>query len=303
MSFQLTSTQSLASELKLLQRCLNWPVFKEVQITTELLVKIGELAHTAQIAGLLTCLSELTLLTDAVADQKSETLINTTNNLMEDLLASDESSSTLAKLCLAILDRFQVIVEQSNQSLVRNMNFKSAYILLQYLNLYMPVHTTYLQSQIAKREKPTVLNDANKPLKIDSYSDAKLTSGFDFFMAKLVALLKQTLLDTKQSKVQRVDVSADISAFDVNQTYTNSELTTMLDSSADSKLFRFVSDSLQLAYCKCRLIDCVRAELREGEGKASDGETQPDVAIVDSYKNAGKIKLMRFHLTNYYQIP
>lgn len=68
-------------------------------MSPEFTVKLGELVHAAQVAGLLTCLSELTLLSNAsVSSQSAETLVSPTNNLLDDLLASNESSLTFAKL-------------------------------------------------------------------------------------------------------------------------------------------------------------------------------------------------------------
>lgn len=89
----------MTSELKLFLRYLNWPVFKDIQMSSEFTVKLGQLVHAAQVAGLLTCLSDLTLISDAsTLDQNTETIINPTNNLLDDLLASNETSLTFAKL-------------------------------------------------------------------------------------------------------------------------------------------------------------------------------------------------------------
>lgn len=71
-------------------------------MSPELTVKLGELVHAAQVAGLLTCLSELTLLSNASASsQTAETLVSPTNNLLDDLLASNESSLSFAKLSVS----------------------------------------------------------------------------------------------------------------------------------------------------------------------------------------------------------
>lgn len=188
-----------------------------------------------------------------------------------------------------------MIVEQLNPSLSRNMSFKSSYILLQYLNVYLPTHSAYLQAQVDKRNKPVVTCDANKSLKIQSYSDAKFTASFDLYMTKLVGLLKQTLLDTKSNRViaSKVDtVVASISSFDVNETYANGDFIAMLNGAKSTELFQFVFESFQLIYWKFGLIDCVRKEVDEFDAKKF-GEKNVNEGVIDSYKDAGCYSLSK----------
>lgn len=169
------------------------------------------------------------------------------------------------------------------------MSFKSSYILLQYLNVYLPTHSAYLQAQVDKRNKPVVTCDSNKSLKIESFSDPKFTAGFDLYMTKLAGLLKQTLLDTKSNRIlaSKVDaVVASIRSFDVNETYTNGDFIAMLNGTKRTPLFQFVFESFQLTYWKFGLIDCVRKEVEEFVAKTSE-EKNVNEGVMDSFKDAG----------------